>query len=74
MVKYVITDGKRWIRKDSKGRYVPTNSGAMAAEFTKKYDNIELVQLNSFGCGLDAEIMFSCGNLGRWKGKKCKIC
>ena len=25
-----------------------------AAEFTKKYDNIELVQLNSFGCGLDA--------------------
>ena len=25
-----------------------------AAEFVKKYDNIELVQLNSFGCGLDA--------------------
>lgn len=25
-----------------------------AAEFVKKYDNIELVQLNSFGCGLDS--------------------
>lgn len=36
MVKYVITDGKRWIRKDKHGKYVPTSSGAMAAEFTRK--------------------------------------
>ena len=36
MVKYVITDGKRWIRKDRHGKYVPTNSGALADEFTRK--------------------------------------
>ncbi len=41
-----------------------------AAEYVTKHDNMELLQLNSFGCGLDAvttdqvnEILESCGKL-----------
>ena len=46
MSKYVITDGKRWIMKDSKGRYVPTSCGSFALEFSKRQaDTIFLNQL-----------------------------
>ena len=65
MVKYVITDGKRWIRKDSKGRYVPTNSGAMAAEFTKK--QAEMIYKNSLSKPLK-----SCFHVEIWDDGKEK--
>lgn len=49
MARYVITDGKRWIKKDKKGRYLPTTCGAFAEEFSK--DKADKVLNNSLAKG-----------------------
>lgn len=49
MARYVITDGKRWIKKDKKGRYLPTTCGAFAEEFSK--DKADKVLNNSLTKG-----------------------
>lgn len=50
MARYVITDGKRWIKKDKKGRYSPTTCGAFAEEFSK--EKADKVLNNSLTKGL----------------------
>lgn len=50
MARYVITDGKRWIKKDKKGRYSPTTCGSFAEEFSK--DKADKVLNNSLTKGL----------------------
>lgn len=49
MARYVITDGKRWIKKDKKGRYLPTTCGSFAEEFSK--DKADKVLNNSLAKG-----------------------
>ncbi len=49
---YLKTEAKRPIRVVDQWVYHARLYAA--AEFTGQHDNLELIQLNSFGCGVDA--------------------